>query len=125
MVHDLRTLLRLAQGRKAQPSAVILNSRTLQLTPESGGRAGYDGAKRKKGSKTHMAVDTPGNLLALLVTPANEQDRDQAQQLTQKVREVIRETVDAAIVDEGCAGENAIQAANGKASVWRRSSFRM
>jgi len=40
MVHDLRTLLRLAQGRKAQPSAVILDSRTLQSTPESGGRAG-------------------------------------------------------------------------------------
>jgi transposase len=85
MVHDLRTLLRLAQGRKAQPSAVILDSRTLQSTPESGGRAGYDGAKRKKGSKTHMAVDTLGDLLALLVTPANEQDRDQVQQLTQKV----------------------------------------
>ncbi len=38
MVHDLRTLLRLAQGRKAQPSAVILDSRTLQSTPESSGR---------------------------------------------------------------------------------------
>ena len=94
MVHDLHTFLRLAQGRKAQPSAVILDSRTLQSTPESGGRAGYDGAKRKKGSKTHMAVDTLGDLLALLVTPANEQDRDQVQQLTQKVKEVTGETVE-------------------------------
>jgi len=51
MVHDLCIFLRLAQGRKAQPSAVILDSRTLQPTPESGGRAGYDGAKGKKGSK--------------------------------------------------------------------------
>jgi len=49
LIHDLRALLRLAQGRKAQPSAAILDSRTLQSTPESGARAGYDGAKRKKG----------------------------------------------------------------------------
>jgi transposase len=114
MVHDLRTLLRLAQGRKAQPSAFILDSRTWQSTPESGGRAGYDGAKRKKGSKTHMAVDTLGDLLALLVTPANEQDRDQVQQLTQKVKEVTGETVEVAFVDEGFTGEKAAQAAEGE-----------
>ncbi len=41
----------------------------------SGGRAGYDGAKRRKGSKVHAAVDTLGNLLTLLVTPATEQDQ--------------------------------------------------
>ncbi len=70
MVHDLRTLLRLAQRRKAQPSAVILDSRTLLSTLESGGRAGYDRAKRKNASKTHIAVDTLGDLLALLVTLA-------------------------------------------------------
>jgi transposase len=60
IAHDLRALLRLAQGRKAQPSATILGSRTLQSTPESGTRAGYDGAKRKKGSKVHIVVDTLG-----------------------------------------------------------------
>ena len=58
MVHDLRVVLRLAEGRTEQPSAAILDSRTLQSTPESGPRAGYDGAKRKRGSKVHMAVDT-------------------------------------------------------------------
>jgi len=57
MVHDLRKVLRLAAGRNAQPSAAIFDSRTLQSSPESGQRAGYDGAKRRKGSKTHMAVD--------------------------------------------------------------------
>ena len=77
MTHDLREILRMAEGRKAHPSAVILDSRTIQCTPESGGRAGYDGAKRRKGSKVHMAVDTLGHLLALHVTPADEQDRDQ------------------------------------------------
>jgi|SRR5271157_6035655 len=58
MVNDLRALLRLAKGRKETPSAAIFDSRTLQSTVESGARAGYDGAKRKKGSKTHVAVDT-------------------------------------------------------------------
>lgn len=114
MVHDLRTLLRLAQGRQAQPSAVILDSRTLQSTPESGGRAGYDGAKRKKGSKTHMVVDTLGDLLALLVTPANDQDRDQVRQLAQQVQKVTGDTVEVAFVDEGYTGEKAAQAADGE-----------
>src|SRR3954467_8901428 len=75
IAHDLRMILRLVDGREAQPTAAILDSRTVQSTPESGGRAGYDGAKRKKGSKVHIAVDTLGHLLALLVTPASEQDR--------------------------------------------------
>ncbi len=72
IVHDLRELLRVAQGRDAQPSAIILDARTLPSTPESGGRAGSDGHKRKRGSKTHIAVDTLGHLLAMVVTPANE-----------------------------------------------------
>ncbi|WP_415494670.1 transposase [Acetobacter sp.] len=55
---------------EAEPTTVI-DSRTLRSTPESGSRVGYDGAKRKKGSKLHMAVDTLGHLLALHVTPAD------------------------------------------------------
>ena len=55
IVRDLRMLLRMAEGREPHPSASLLDSRTLQSTPESGARAGYDGAKRKKGSKVHMA----------------------------------------------------------------------
>ena len=50
MVHDLRLLLRDFAGCRGQPSAVILDSRTLRSTPEIGHRAGYDGAKRKRGS---------------------------------------------------------------------------
>lgn len=42
----------LAAGRKAEPSAAIIDSRTLRSTPESGECAGYDGGKRKKGSVT-------------------------------------------------------------------------
>src|SRR3954470_8042542 len=110
LVHDLRCLLRLAEGRAADPSAVIWDSRTLQSTPESGQRAGYDGAKRRKGSKLHMAVDTLGNLLALHVTPANEQDRAQVEQLAQQVQEVTGQHVQVAFVDQGYTGETPEQA---------------
>ncbi len=72
IVADLRTLIRLGEGRAPQPRAMILDSRTLQSTPESGDRAGWDGAKRRKGTKVHLAVDTLGHLLALHVTPAND-----------------------------------------------------
>jgi len=51
MTQDLRRILRVLEGRREEPSAAIFDSRTLQSTPESGQRAGYDGAKRKKGSK--------------------------------------------------------------------------
>src|SRR5580658_6213032 len=57
IVEDLRILLREFAGRQGQPTATILDSRTLQSTPESGARGGYDGAKRRKGSKVHAAVD--------------------------------------------------------------------
>src|SRR5688572_20691195 len=85
MPHDLRTLLRLAEGRRAQPTAAVLDSQTLQSTPESGGHAGYDGAKRRRGSKVHAAVDTLGHLLALYATPASAQDRAQVAELTRRV----------------------------------------
>ncbi len=75
LAQDLRALLRLAAGRKEEPTTAIIDSRTLRSTPESGPHAGYDGAKRKRGSKVHLAVDTLGHLLALHVTPADVGDR--------------------------------------------------
>src|ERR1700722_19162836 len=100
ITHDLRMLVRLLADRNVQPSAVILDGRTLQSTPESGGRAGYDGAKKKKGSKVHAAVDTLGNLLAMKVTAANEQERAQVAELAAKVQEVTGDTVKVAFVDQ-------------------------
>jgi transposase len=111
MVEDLRMLLREFSGRKAQPTAMILDSRTLQSTPESGARAGYDGAKRRKGSKVHAAVDTLGHLLALHVTPADEQDRAQVGELARQVQQITEENVELAYVDQGYTGEAAEQAA--------------
>jgi transposase len=111
MVHDLRLLLRVAAGRPGQPSAAILDSRTLQSTPESGARAGYDGHKRRKGSKVHAAVDTLGHLLAVHVTPADAQDRAQVDQLSAAVQEVTGETVEVAYVDQGYTGQEPADAA--------------
>jgi transposase len=87
----------------------VLDSRALRLTPgltpESGHRAGSDGAKRKKGSKLHAAVDTLGHLLALRVGPAAEQDRAQVEALAEAVQEATGESVELAYVDRGYAGE--------------------
>ena len=104
IVHDLRRLLRLADGRTAQPAATILDSRTLQATPKSGHRAGDDGAKCQRGSTVPMAVATLGHLLALPVTPAHDQDRTQVEQLTAQVPEVTGDSLAVACVDQGYTG---------------------
>src|SRR5262252_6752117 len=111
LAYDLRAVLRIADGRKESPTAAIIDSRTLQSTPESGGRAGYDGAKRRKGSKVHLAVDTLGHLLAMCVTAADEQDRAQVAELAERVQAETGETVEIAYVDQGYTGENAADAA--------------
>jgi transposase len=113
MVHDLRELLRVTGGRKGQPTAVVMDARTMRSTPESGERAGYDGHKRTKGSKVHIAVDTLGHLLALKVTPANEQERAQVEALAEAVQKATGETVQLAYVDQGYTGEAAADAAEG------------
>src|SRR5688500_15912973 len=113
MAHDLRTVLRELSERASQPTAVILDGRTLQSTPESGARAGYDGHKRRKGSKVHMAVDTLGHLLALVVTPANKQERAQLGALTLAVQQVTGGSVELAYVDQGYTGDEPQQVAQG------------
>jgi transposase len=112
ITQDLRRILRCLEGRHEEPSAAIFDSRTLRSTPESGKRAGYDGAKRKKGSKVHMAVDTLGYLLSLHVTAANEQDRDQVGKLAKAVQKQTGRTVELAYVDQGYTGERAAEAAS-------------
>src|SRR5262245_3185329 len=100
LVHELRILLRRAAERSAPPTAAMLEARTLQSTPESGARAGDDGHKRRTGSKVHAAVDTLGQLLALLVTPADEQERAQVEELATAVQAVTGAQVELAEVDQ-------------------------
>lgn len=111
IIHDMRAVLREMAGKKPLPTAAVIDSRTLRSTPESGARAGYDGHKRMNGSKVHLAVDTLGHLLALLITAADEQDRDQVGELTQQVQEVTGQHVEIAFVDQGYTGEAAAAAA--------------
>src|SRR3954453_1440747 len=111
IAHELRIVLRLVDGRNEQPSAAIFDARTMQSTPESGGRAGFDGHKKKKGSKVHAAVDTLGYLLALKVTPANEQDRAQVADLSKALQEATGQNIQVAFVDQGYTGEKPAEAA--------------
>jgi transposase len=104
IVHDLRRLLREIDERAPEPRAAIFDGRILQSSPESGARSGYNGHKRRKGSKVHMAVDTLGHLLALLVTPANEDERTQVSALAAQVQAATGETVEVAFVDQGYTG---------------------
>jgi len=105
IVHDLRVLLRIAEGRDADPTAAVVDSRTLQSSVESGPRAGYDGYKRRKGSKVHMAVDTLGQLLALHVTSADAQDRAQVGVLCDALQKSTGESVELIYADQGYTGE--------------------
>lgn len=109
MVNDMRSIIRVSEGRRGQPSAVILDGRTLQSSCESGVRAGYDGYKRRRGSKVHMAVDTLGQLIAMTVTSADEQERAQVKALCEAVQEATGETVKLAWADQGYTGEQARQ----------------
>lgn len=105
LVHDVRSPLREIADRAPQPRAAIFDARTRQSTPESGHRVGYEGHKRRNGSKVHMAVATLGQVLAVLVTPANEQERAQVAELAAHVQNVTGETVEVAFVDQGYTGE--------------------
>jgi putative transposase len=77
-IHDsLRDKLRRKEGRKASPSAAIIDSQTVKTT-EVGGERGYDAGKKVNGRKRHIVVDTLGLILAVVVHSANVQDYDGA-----------------------------------------------
>jgi len=79
--------------------------------PESCGRADYNGAKRWKGSKVHLLVDTLGHLPALCVTAADEQDQAQVSELAGRAQDEIGETVEIAYIDQGYSGKDTADAA--------------
>ncbi len=105
MVHDLRMILRLAVDRPEQPTAAVLDARTVQGSVKSGPRSGYDGHKKRKGAKVHLAVDTLGHLLAAHVSPASENERAHVEELLANVQAATGESVAVAYVDSGYNGE--------------------
>lgn len=113
LVHDLRVLIRLGEGKAEQPTAAIIDSRTLQGTVENGDRGGYDGHKRKKGTKLHLAVDTLGEFLAMVITPADASDREQVEAVAAAIQEATGDAVQLAYVDQGYTGADAADQAAG------------
>jgi transposase len=111
MVEDLVPVAARVHRTQGAADSDAAESRTIQSTPESGARAGYDGAKRRKGSKVHAAVDTLGHLLALRVTPADEQDRAQVGELASQVQLISGGHVELAYVDQGYTGQATEEAA--------------
>jgi transposase len=96
-LHDaLRAQARLAAGRKAEPTAAVIDSqpvRAAATVPKAS--RGWDNAKKVNGRKRHIAVDTTGLLLEVLATPASTQDRDAARPLLfnlHRARRRIRRT---------------------------------
>ena len=71
----LRDDTRRAAGREVSPSAAIIDAQSVKTVEQPATCRGYDGGKRVKGRKRHLAVDTLGLLLVVVVTAANVGDR--------------------------------------------------
>lgn len=100
----LRQQERQQRGRKAQPSAAILDSQSVKTT-EAGGERGYDAGKKVNGRKRHILVDTVGNLIDVVVHAANIQDRDGAKLLFEKLSEAIIEHLQKVWADGAYRGQ--------------------
>jgi transposase len=86
--HVLLMDVREAAGRNASPSAGVIDSQSVKTT-ESGGPRGYDAGKKIKGRKRHLLTDTIGLPVAMIVHPADVQDRDGAPDLLASVRDAF------------------------------------
>jgi putative transposase len=83
--HHLVVMLREGAGRKASPTAAIIDTQSVKTT-ESGGPRGWDAAKRLRGRKRQVAVDTDGLLLGVVVHAANIQDADSLGDLLKRIK---------------------------------------
>ena len=105
MHDDLRDRVRQAAGRKTAPTAAIIDSQSVKGSEMiSRARRGYDAGKKINGTKRHIAVDTGGLLLAVLVTAASVQDRDAAKPLLWNLRRAFP-SITLAWADGGYAGK--------------------
>lgn len=116
VLDGLRDRVRLAGGRLAAPSAAIIDSQSVKAAETVGATSrGFDAGKKINGRKRHIAVDTLGLLLCVLVTAASVQDRDGARPLLEQLAARCRR-IRLAWADGGYAG---------KLVDWTRTSFKI
>lgn len=76
------------QHRKQEPSLVIIDSQSAKTTSGTSESTGYDGNKKVKGRKRHIAVDTQGNVMAAAITAANVHDKEGSKTLQQDIEDL-------------------------------------
>jgi transposase len=101
----LRGRLRVAAGRAVAPTAAVIDSQSVRASDwVARASKGYDAAKKVNGRKRHLATDTQGLLLDILVTPASTQDRDGGRRLLWRLRRHLP-TIRLVWADAGYAGK--------------------
>lgn len=100
--------LRKEMGRNEQPSAAIIDSQTVKGTPESVEESGFDGGKVIKGRKRHIAVDTIGCVLVVVVHAANIHDSKGARRVLKALFSIVK-TIKKIWADGGYRGADFIQ----------------
>jgi transposase len=116
LVDRLRGRLRVGAGRSELPTAGSIDSASVKAADTVGAATrGFDGGKKINGRKRHIAVDSCGWLLAVLVTAASVQDRDGAHSLLALLRQRFS-TITLVWADGGYAG---------RLVVWARTVLRL
>lgn len=89
-IHDtLRERCRQAAGKKRTPTAAIIDSQTAQTTTVAGDQRGYDAGKKRTGRKRHLAVDTLGLILSLVVHAASIQDQHRSTRIADQTARIV------------------------------------